>query len=95
MWRRRSFSTVVGGTVRGKDVGIARGIIIQVGATIDTFRLFIETYHPVGDRIIGSVTGKGINGTTKKYPTDESKATGETGKKTNIGRSNKLGAFKA
>jgi hypothetical protein len=89
MWT--SFSTVVGGGVRGKGDGIARGTIVQVGATIETFHLFIEGYHQVGGMTIGSIVGKGINGTTSEYPTNKSNKTGATGKKADIGRNKIVG----
>ena len=38
MWT--SFSGMVGGGARGKGDGIARGTIVQVGATIEAFHLF-------------------------------------------------------
>jgi hypothetical protein len=91
---RTSFSTMVGGGVCGKSDGIARGAIIQVGATIEMFHLFIEGYHPVGGTTIGSIVGEGINGTTNEYPTNKSKGTGATGKRADIGRSKILGVSK-
>jgi hypothetical protein len=92
MWT--SFSTVVGGGVRGKGDGIARGTIIQVGATIETFHLFIEGYHQVGGMTIGIIVGEGINGTINEYPTNKSNGTGATGRRTDIGRSKTLGVSK-
>jgi hypothetical protein len=58
--------TTVGGGVCGKGDGIARGITVQVGAIIETFHLFIEGYHQVGEMTIGSIVGKGIHGTTNE-----------------------------
>jgi hypothetical protein len=92
MWT--SFSTMVGGGVCGKGDGIARGTIIQVGATIETFHLFIEGYHQVGGMTIGSIVGEDINGTTNEYPTNKSNRTGATGKRAAIGRSKILGVSK-
>jgi hypothetical protein len=92
MWT--SFSTVVGGGALGKGDGIARGTIVQVGATIKTFHLFIEEYHRVGGMTIGSIVGKGINGTTNEYPINKSNRTGATGKRTDIGRSKIPGVSK-
>ena len=86
-----SSSTVVGGGVRGKGAGIARGIIIQVGVTIKTFLLFIEKYHHIGGMTIVGINGKGINGTTSEYLTIKLNGTGTNGKRTNIGRSKILG----
>jgi hypothetical protein len=85
MWT--SFSTAVGGGVRGKGDGIARGTMIQVGATIEEFHLFTEQYHRVGGMTIGSVVGKDMNGTTNEYPMNKSNGTGATGKRTGIGKS--------
>jgi hypothetical protein len=82
---------VVGGGVRGKGGGIARGTIAQVGATIETFHLFIEKYHQVGGMTIGNIVGEVINGTPNEYPTKKSNGTGVTGKRVDIGRSNILG----
>jgi hypothetical protein len=85
MWT--SFSTAVGGGVRGKGDGIARGTMIQVGATIEEFHLFTGRYHRGGGMTIGSVVGKGINGTTNEYPMIKFNKTGATGERTGIGRS--------
>jgi hypothetical protein len=41
-WMWTFFSTMVGGGVHGKGDGIARGAMVQVGVTIETFHLFIE-----------------------------------------------------
>jgi hypothetical protein len=92
MWT--SFSTLVGGGVRGKAGGIARGTIVQVGATIETFHLFIEGYPQVGGMTTGSIVGKGIHGTTNEYRTNKSSRTGATGKRAGIGRSKILGVSK-
>ena len=85
---------MVGGGVRGKGDGIARGTIIQVGATIETFHLFIEGYHQVGGMTIGIIVGEGINGTTNEYPTNKSNGIGATGERADIGRSKILGVSK-
>jgi hypothetical protein len=85
---------MVGGGVCGEGDGIARRTIIQVGATIEMFHLFIEGYHQVGGMTIGSIVGEGINGTTNEYPTNKSKGTGATGKRADIGRSKILGVSK-
>jgi hypothetical protein len=82
---------VVGGGVRGKENGTARGAMIQVGATIEGLHLFIEVYPQVGGMTIGKIVGKGINGTTKEYPTNKFKKTGGAGKKISIGRSKIVG----
>jgi hypothetical protein len=85
---------MVGGGVRGKGDGTARGAIVQVGATIKTFHLFIEGYHQVGGMTIGSIVGEGSNGTISEYPTNNFNGTGATGKRTDIGRSKVLGVSK-
>ena len=85
------FSTVVGGGVRGKGDGTARIIMIQVGATIEGVHLFTEVYPQVGGMTTGKIVGKGINGTTKQYPTSKSNRTGGAGKRINIGRSKIVG----
>jgi hypothetical protein len=50
------------------------------------FHLFIEGSRQVGGTTTGSIVGKGINGTTNKYPTNKSRRTGGTGKRAGIGR---------
>jgi hypothetical protein len=92
MWT--SFSTTVGGGVRGKGDGIDRGTTVQVGATIETFHLFIEGYHQVGGMTIGIIVGEDIHGTTSGYPTNNFNGTGATGKRADIGRSKMLGVSK-
>ena len=83
---RTFFSTVVGGGVHGTDVGIARGIMIQVGAIIEELPLFIEGYLQVGEMTTGRIAGKEINGISKGYPTNKFNATGGHGKGLSIGR---------
>jgi hypothetical protein len=85
---------MVGGGVRGKGDGIARKTIIQVGATIETFHLFIEGYPQAGGMTTGSIVGEGISGTTNEYLTNKFNGTGGAGKRAGIGRSNKLGVSK-
>jgi hypothetical protein len=85
---------VVGGGVSGKDVGIVRGTIIQAGATIEMFHLFIEGSLQAGGMTTGISVGEGINGTTSEYLTNKFNKTGRAGKITGIGRSNKLGVSK-
>jgi hypothetical protein len=65
--------------------------MIQVGATIEEFHLFIKVYHQVGEMTTGRIVGKGINGTTKQYPTSKSNKTGRDGKRISIGRSKIVG----
>jgi hypothetical protein len=85
---------VAGGGVRGKGNGIARGTIIQVGATIEGVHLFIEAYPPVGGMTTGRIAGKGINGINKECPTSKSKRIGGLGKGISIGRSKIVGVSK-
>jgi len=85
---------MVGGGVRGKDVGIARGTIVQVGATIETFHLFIREYPRAGGMTTGIIVGEGISGTTNEYLINKFNGTGRDGKIIGIGRSNKLGVSK-
>ena len=91
---RTFFSTVAGGGVRGKGGGTDRGTMIQVGATIEGVHLFTEVYPQVGGMTTGKIVGKGINGTTKQYPTSKSNRTGRAGKRINIGRSRIVGVSK-
>jgi hypothetical protein len=89
-----SSSTVVGGGVRGKGVGIALGIMIQAGVTINTLHLFMVKCLHIGGMTIGGINGKGINGTTNEYLTIKFNGTGTNGNMTNIGRSKTLGTSK-
>jgi hypothetical protein len=77
---------VVGGGVRGKENGIARITMIQVGATIKGVHLFIGVYPQVGGMTTGRIVGKGIHGINKEYPTSKCNRTGGHGKKLSIGR---------
>jgi hypothetical protein len=90
MWT--SFSTVAGGGVRGKGVGIARKTIVRVGSIIKTFPLFIERYPQAGGMTTGSIVGEGGNGTTNEYPSNKFTKTGTTGKRIDIGRGKIHGA---
>ena len=85
---------MVGGGVRGKDAGIAHGTITQVGSTIKAFHLFIDGYPQAGGMTTGIIVGEGISGTTNEYLTNKFNETGRAGKRTGIGRSNKLGVSK-
>ena len=87
-----SSSTVVGGGVRGKGVGIALGIMIQVGVTINMRHLFIVKCLHIGGMTIGGINGKGTNGTTNEFLTIKCNGTGTNGNMTNIGRSKTPGA---
>jgi hypothetical protein len=85
---------MVGGGVRGKDIGIAHTTTTQVGNTIKAFHPFIEGYLHTGGRITGITVGEGIAGTTNEYITNKLSKTGEVGNRVGIGRSNKLGVSK-
>ena len=82
---------VAGGGVRGRDIGIARGAMVQVGPTIEACPPFIEKYLQAGGMTIGGINGKGINGTTNSYLTSKFSGTGRVGKRAGIGKRNKLG----
>jgi hypothetical protein len=87
------FSMAAGGGARGKDDGIARRTIVQVGAIIKELHLFMEVYLPAGEMIIGSVVGEDVNGTTSEYPTSKFSETGKAGKGTDIGKNKIPGVF--
>jgi hypothetical protein len=86
--------TMVGGGVHGEGIGTARGTIIQVGATIETFLRFIEGYTRVGGVTTGSIDGKDVHGTTIEYPTIRFIGTGRAGKGIGIGKSNEIGVLR-
>jgi len=65
--------------------------MVQAGATIETFRLFIPEYTQAGGMITGIEAGEGINGTTSEYLTSGFSETGRAGKMTGIGRRKKPG----
>ena len=85
---------VVGGGVRGKGNGTARGTMIQVGATIEDVHLFIEVYPRIGGITTGRIVGKEINGINKECPTNKFNKTGGTGKGIIIGRNKIIGVSK-
>jgi hypothetical protein len=85
---------MVGGGVRGKDVGIVHGTTIQVGPTIKESPLFMQGYPQAGGMTTGTIAGEDISGTTKEYLTNKFNRIGKAGKRTGIGRSNKRGVSK-
>jgi len=85
---------MVGGGVRGKDVGIARGTTTRVGATTKEFRLFMQRYPQAGGMTTGPIIGEGISGTTSEYLSNKFNGTGGAGKRAGIGRSSKPGGYK-
>jgi hypothetical protein len=74
--------------------GIARGVMIQVGATIEVAHLFTAVYPWIGEITTGRIVGEGINGTTKQSPTMKFNRTGGDGKGINIGRKKTIGVSK-
>jgi hypothetical protein len=54
----------VGGGVRGKGAGIARGTMTPVGPTTKGSHPFIEGYRRAGGMTTGIVAGEDIHGTT-------------------------------
>ena len=59
----------------------------------------VPSFYPrdttqAGGMTTGIIVGKGINGTTSEYLTNKFNGTGEAGKRTGIGRSNKPGVSK-
>jgi hypothetical protein len=89
-----SFSTMVGGGVRGKSAGIAHATITPVGSTIKRSHHFIQKYHHTGEMTTGIIAGGNIPGTTSEYPINNFNRTGATGKRTGIGRNNRHGVSK-
>ena len=61
-----SSSGMVGGGVRGMDVGIVHMTIAQVGDPMRVFHLFMEEYHRDGERTTETIAGKVENGTTNE-----------------------------
>jgi len=85
---------MVGGGVRGKDVGIAHSTTTQGGATIKAFHLFMEGYPQAGGMTTGIIVGEGIGGTTNEYLTNKFNKTGGAGNRLSIGRSKIRGVSK-
>ena len=85
---------MAGGGVCGKDVGIVRVTTIRVGDIIEAFHLFMQVYPQAGGMTTEIIVGEAISGTTNEYPTSKFNKIGGAGRKTNIGKSNKLGVSK-
>jgi hypothetical protein len=85
---------MVGGGVRGRDVGTAHGTTTQAGTTIKEFHPFMDGYTQTGKITTGIIIGEGIGGTTNEYLTTKLNETGKTGKEVGIGRGNKIGVSK-
>jgi hypothetical protein len=79
---------MVGGGVRGRDVGTAHGITTQVGSTIKVFHTFMHKYAQIGEKVTGSIVGKDIGGTTNEYRNNTLNKVGRAGRKINIGSKN-------
>jgi len=83
----------VGGGVHGKGTGIDLITMIQDGAAIEVFRLFMHRYLPAGEMTIGNIAGEGIAGITNMCRSSRFNKIGEAGKNINTGRSKIRGAF--
>ena len=79
----RSFSTMVGGGVRGKGAGIARGTIIPVGPTIKGFHPFIEGYRQAGGMTTGIIVGEDSPWNYQRIPNQQVNRNWSTWKKSN------------
>jgi hypothetical protein len=86
---------MVGGGVHGEGAGIAHGTTAQAGFTMEASRLFMDGYLQAGGTTTGIIIGEDINGTIDESLTTNFNGTGPVGKRTDIGKSNKLGVSKA
>ena len=93
MWLRIFSSTMAGGGVLGEAIGIARGVIMQVGPTIETSRPFTGGYIRVGGMITGNIDGRVTPGIINEFHTSNSSRTGEVGNRTGIGSGSSIGVF--
>ena len=85
---------MAGGTARGKEGGIDRIIMTQVGNTIEALPRFIVMYPLAGGTTTGKDIGADNNGTFNQYLMLKSKGIGEAGKRIIIGREIKPGALR-
>src|SRR4030042_6005678 len=85
---------MVGGGVRGKDVGIAHVIITGAGVIITMFQVFILIWTQVGEDTTETVIGTDIGGTINGFLTNDFNRTGAVGKRTDIGKGKELGVFR-
>ena len=59
-----SFSSTVGGGVRGRGTGTVRSTMTGIGVITQVSRRFIERCPKSGDMSIGTINGEGSPGTT-------------------------------
>jgi hypothetical protein len=85
---------MAGGTAHGKEGGIARVIITQVGNTIEARPRFIVTSPITGGTTTGKDIGADNNGTFNQYLMLKSKGIGEAGKRIIIGKKIEPGALR-
>ena len=90
-----SFSGMVGGGVRGKDVGIAHGIITGAGVIITMFQVFILMLIQVGEDTTETIIGTDTGGTMNGFLTNDVDRTGRAGIIIDIGKGKELGASRA
>jgi hypothetical protein len=89
---RTSFSTMVGGGVYGKAVGIAPIIITGAGVTITMFPVFILMLTRVGEDTTETMIGTGTDGIMNGFLTGGFNRTGKVGKPIDIGKGREPGA---
>jgi hypothetical protein len=88
--RKKSFSATVGGGDHGMAIGIDLSVMTQVGASIEEFQFGMVEYLVVGERIIQTICGEVIHGTTVLYITVIFKETGGPGITPIIGINQKI-----
>ena len=93
MWPRIYSSTVAGGGVLGEVIGIVRGVMMQVGPTIEMSRPFTGGYIQVGGMITGNIDGRDNHGIINEFRTSNFSRTGEAGNRTGIGNGSSTGVF--
>jgi predicted house-cleaning noncanonical NTP pyrophosphatase (MazG superfamily) len=81
---------MVGGGDHGTAIGIDLCVMTQVGASLEEFQFGIMEYLVAGERIIETICGEVIHGTTVLYITVIFKETGEPGITPIIGISQKI-----
>jgi hypothetical protein len=86
---------MVGGGVRGKDVGIAHGIITGAGVIITMFQVFILMLIQVGEDTTETIIGTDTGGTMNGFLTNDVDRTGRAGIIIDIGKGKELGASRA
>ena len=88
-------STMAGGGVHGRVVGIARIITTAAGVIITGFRVFILMWIRAGEDITESIIGTDTDGTMNGFLTSGFNGTGRAGKMIDIGKEKGLGASRA